>query len=525
MPAKPPEETQPGGDLASLPRPHEMIERLARDLDALRTRNAELTRMADDAPVLFWMQSARGIDFANRSCEEFVGRRREALRGTAWAELVHPDDRAAYVAAFDDALARGGHFVSVCRLRRKDGEYRWVKSVGTPRFDDDGKPFGFIGTSLDVTDLKDAERAKNEFLGVLSHELRNPLAAISSAAAFLARPDQRPADVGKVVAVIERQAATMTRLVDDLLEVSRITHGKIHLRRQPLDLLCAVRAAAEDAAPLLAEARQELQMSLPAAPVWIDADPLRVEQIFGNLLRNASKFTREGGHVGISVAAGGGFASVSVRDDGIGIERKELTQIFDLFAQGARGAPHAQGGVGIGLSIARTLAEMHGGTVEARSAGPGEGSEFIVRLPLRAQSAQPPQRAQPRPADPSSRARRVLLVEDHPDVASAMKAYLAGVGHTVRIVGDGLSVQEAAREYRPEVVLLDIGLPDLTGYEVARRLRGDPETRGIRLVALTGFGRDDDMQRARDAGFDAHVAKPASPEALDRAMDPATGWE
>jgi PAS domain S-box-containing protein len=493
------------------------IDSARRTGDALREAEERFARMADTSPVLFWVMGPGGVEFVNRAYEEFFGTDLAKLRAADWTELVHPEDRGIYVAAHREAAVQGKPFTAIARVRRRDGTYRWIKSIGAPR------GFGgLVGTSIDVTDLKEAERAKNEFLSVLSHELRNPLAAITSAAALLQAPLRGPQDADKVVGIISRQARNMTRLVDDLLDMSRLSRGKIVLRPEAVDLAAAVRTTVEAERPAFKTARQELTCSIPDEPVWIEADPTRLDQIVGNLLRNACKFTPEGGHIWLELATEprnwqpgqAGSAVLRVRDNGIGIAREEAPRIFDLFTQGERTAQRAQSGVGIGLTLAKLLVDMHGGTIAAHSAGPWMGSEFVVRLPLRATA---PHESAPREAQRIP-ARRILIVDDNRDVAAALGGWLQGEGHTVHVVHEGGAAVGAAEEFDPDVVLLDIGMPDMDGYESARRLRGDTRLDGVYLVALTGFGRDEDVKRTLESGFDDHITKPAAPSDLQRVL-------
>jgi PAS domain S-box-containing protein len=359
-----------------------------------------------------------------------------------------------------------------------------------------------------VADLAAADRRKDEFLAMLAHELRNPLAAISSAGQVLGQTrsavDPRAAEL---TAVIGRQTRHLTRLVEDLLDVSRFTRGKIELRKGPLDLRQAVQGAVESTRPLIDRRRHELEVSLPDEPLWLEADATRIEQVLANLLHNAAKFTEPGGHIALSVERHGDEVAVAVRDDGSGIEPELLPRIFDLFVQEDRSLARSHGGLGIGLTLVRGLVEQHGGRVEARSDGPGRGCEILIRLPLRAA----PQQTAPAAPQPDAAAEppaRILLVEDNIDAADALAELLRLWGHQVTIAHDGLLALEAARSVRPEVVLLDIGLPGMDGYEVARALRSLGGLEGVLLIALTGYGQESDRHRSQLAGFDHHMVKP-----------------
>lgn len=366
-------------------------------------------------------------------------------------------------------------------------------------------------TQQQAAALADLHRRKDEFLAMLSHELRNPLAPILSAVHILRLQGTENLIQHQARVIIERQVAQLSRLVDDLLEVTRITTGKVRLQRERLDLRGIVERAVEAVRPAIDRRRQELSVSLPSEPVWLHVDPNRVEQVAVNLLTNACKYTDEGGRLGLTVGQEEDQVVLRVRDTGIGIAPDLLPHIFDLFTQADRSLDRSQGGLGIGLALVQRLVELHGGTVQAFSAGPGQGSEFVVRLPAppayTPAQDQTPEAAADRPA-PSW---RVLVVEDNLDVAESMALLMRMSSHDVRVAHSGPAGLEAAAEYRPDVVLLDIGLPGLDGYEVARRLRQHPELQGVKLIAMTGYGRESDLQRSQEAGFDHHLVKPVSP--------------
>ncbi len=367
--------------------------------------------------------------------------------------------------------------------------------------------------------LRDADRRKDQFLATLAHELRNPLAPIRNAVELM-DPKYHAADaaVRDARMIARRQVEHLSRLVDDLLDVSRITHGKIALRMESVDIASAVAMAVEANQPSIEKKHHTLRVSVPDEPCVIRGDPIRVGQVIGNLLSNAAKYTPDGGEIELDAHRADGAVSVSVRDNGIGIPPEELSDVFNLFMQSADSLARSEGGLGIGLSLARTLTELHGGTVEARSDGPGKGCEFVVRLPL----AAPPEHAAalPRtaPAAGTQIKRRVMIVDDSVDGAESMCVLLEMLGHDVRVMYDGASALDAAAQFRPEVVILDIGLPDVDGYQVARALRAQPATAGALLIALTGYGQDSDRQRTRAAGFDHHLVKPASLDDVERAI-------
>jgi PAS domain S-box-containing protein len=369
--------------------------------------------------------------------------------------------------------------------------------------------------------LAEADRRKNEFIAQLGHELRNPLAAITSALPLLA--EQAAGAAGEpppAVAILERQTRQMIRLVNDLLDVARISRGQIELRCERLDLRDAVSAATRALRSLIDARSTGVEVSLPDHPVPMDADPVRLEQVISNLLANAARFSEPGGRTWVTLTVEGGEAVLAVRDEGIGIPREALSRIFELFDQGPRPSTAAPGGLGIGLTLVRKLVELHNGTVHAESAGSGRGSTFVVRLPLADRAAEPAP-AEPRRAAtlPRELPLSVLVVDDHPDAAAATGALLDVWGYEVRTVHDGEAALAAVAERPPRVVLLDIGLPGLDGWEVARRLRQRHADEPLTLVALTGYGQQRDHERSRDAGIDHHLVKPVEPANLRRLLD------
>ena len=371
-----------------------------------------------------------------------------------------------------------------------------------------------------VEELAREDRRKDEFLAMLAHELRNPLAAISNAGHVLDQGGAADGRTRDLVGVIGRQIRHLSRLVDDLLDVSRFTRGKIELRKRPVELQPIVEGAVETTRPLLERQGHRLTVSLPAQPVVLEADATRIEQVLANLLNNAAKFTEPGGCIDLSVKTHPGEAVLRVRDNGQGIAPDLLPRIFDLFVQEDRSLARSHGGLGIGLTLVRSLVERHGGRVEARSQGLGHGSEFVVHLPvLSGREASP----EPKPAEASMErgAARVLLVEDNLDAADALAELLRMWGHEVEVVHDGASAVGKAGESRPDVVLLDIGLPGMDGYQVAGALRALPGLNGALLVALTGYGQETDRRRTTAAGFDHHLVKPVDLEELRRLV--ATG--
>jgi PAS domain S-box-containing protein len=435
----------------------------------------------------------------------------------ALRERVHPDDRPLWEAANARALAQGDEFHLEFRLLLPGGRVRWLVGRGRAVGDGGGAgtPQRMLGVNYDVTAWREAEqrlqemdRRRNEFLAMLAHELRNPLAPLTNAVTVLERTLEDLARHKPMLAIARRQIAQLSRLVDDLLEVSRVTQGRIELRKEPLQAGQAVLPAVETVREAAREQGQQLSFDVPPG-LELEADPARLVQVLANLLNNAVKYTPAGGHIRLRAYADAAarMAVFEVADDGLGIDADLLPRVFDLFSQGTTTLDRARGGLGIGLSLVKRLVELHDGTVQAASPGPGRGSTFTVRLPLserrapqRALPAGPPQAALP-PTD-------VLLVDDNVDAAQTLALLLRADGHAVRLAHEGESALAQARAQPPALLLLDIGLPGLDGYEVARRLRAEPATRDVAIVAVSGYGQAADRARGRAAGFDAHLTKP-----------------
>jgi PAS domain S-box-containing protein len=368
-----------------------------------------------------------------------------------------------------------------------------------------------------VEQMRDGDRRKDEFIAILAHELRNPLAPIRNAVHVLKLLGSSEPAVVDARSMIDRQVAHMARLIDDLLDVSRISQGKILLRREYCDLTDIVRTTVEDYRGVLEATGLKLEVELPAEVVPIHGDRTRLAQALGNLLQNANKFTDTGGRVWVRllVDSAAGHSSISVRDTGIGMDADALPHVFEAFSQADRSLVRARGGLGLGLALVKGLVELQGGSVQAHSAGPGAGSEFIIQLPLAMGTQKPPRL----PTANRKKPRRILLVEDNRDAAESMRVLLTLHGHQVQVASNGLAALEAADSFQPEIVLCDIGLSGgLDGYEVARSLRLDPTQRNTLLIALTGYGQEDDQRRARDAGFDWYIIKPVDFEELQRVL-------
>jgi PAS domain S-box-containing protein len=501
-------------------------------LDVTERKQAEeMFRLGvEAAPAAMIMVDEHGsIVLVNALTERLLGYAREELVGQSIERLVpsryreqHPGHRAGFLADSRQRPMGAGRDLYALR---KDGSEVPVEIGLSPIETAEGR-FVLAGVT-DISDRKrahdereEADRRKDEFLSMLSHELRNPLGAITNAAQLLKQLGPPEGNLRWARDVIDRQAAHLGRIVDDLLDVSRISRGRIVLQREPVPLATAVALALETARPLIEARRQSFSSSLPPDPIWVDADVTRLAQVIGNLLSNASKFTGQGGALSLALERDGPEAAIRVRDSGIGIAPEILPRVFDLFVQAQQPLDRAPGGLGLGLTLARRLTELHGGRLEAYSAGLGQGSEFVVRLPVLAR--EPALRTSARPVVVFEAVRRrILVVDDNADAAEALALALSMTGHAVELAADGPSALAAAAAFRPEVVLLDIGLPGMDGYEVARHLRKEKGSEGLVLVALTGYGQEADRRRAKAAGFDHHLIKPVTPDAILAVLGPS----
>jgi len=637
----PPESKDPDLILLAI----EDITERKRTEDELRRSEQRQRFILDSMPDKIFTAKPNGdVDYVNPQWIEFNGLPFEQISGWGWKQIIHPDDVAENVRAWQHSIDSGEPFQFEHRFRRADGEYRWHVSRAVPMRGEAGRVLMWIGSNTDIHDIKQAEmvlqdseirfrrlfeaakdgililddhtgkiidanpfmsellgyshddflgkelweiglfgdksaneaavlelqekgytryehlplesnvgrrveveivanayredhrsviqcnirditersrmerkmqeqtealadlhRRKDEFLAMLSHELRNPLAAISNAGQLLRLEKSEDKLQQKTRTIIERQVGQLTRLVDDLLEVSRITTGRIHLIQERIALNGIVANAVETVRPLIGQRRHSLNVSLPPEPIWLYADAVRLEQVVVNLLTNAAKYTHEGGHIWLSVLQEGDEAVLRVRDSGVGIAPDLLPHIFDLFTQAERSLARSQGGLGIGLCLVQRLVELHGGRVEASSTL-GQGSEFVVHLPV-VTSALPtsPSTENTKPTGPSL---RVLVVDDNVDVAQSLTMLLEASGHHFRTAHDGPTALATALDYRPDVVLLDIGLPGMDGYEVAKKMRQQPDLKHVVLVAVSGYGHESDHRRSQEEGFDHHLVKP-----------------
>ncbi len=504
-------------------------ERLLQEVEAERERLAEVFRRAPSFMCVL-TGPEHVVTLANDRYYQLIGHR-DILNKTARQAFPEIEGQGLFE-LLDEVYRTGepyiGSGIRVLLQREPDRppEERFLDFVYQAFRGPDGTIIGVFAQGIDLTErilaeeaLKEADRRKDQFLATLAHELRNPLAPISNVLQVWPLIEDDRSQTQQMRGLIDRQVRQMIRLIDDLLDVSRISRGKIELRKQRLDLVTILDGALEGVRPFVEQCEHALSVELPPQPVMLDGDAGRLMQVFANLINNAAKYTGHGGHIWITAAHEGRFARVSVRDDGPGIPADQLTAIFEMFAQVDQTLDRAHGGLGIGLTLVKTLVELHGGTVEAHSDGPGRGSEFVVRLPADATDETPTtaQQALSFEALALPPRRRVLVVDDLRPSANTLAMMLSGLGQQTQVAYDGQAAITAAVALRPEIVFLDIAMPGMDGYEVARQLRRAAGA-DLVLVALTGYGQEQDRQRAFAAGFDQHLVKPTTVDALHQLL-------
>jgi PAS domain S-box-containing protein len=477
-----------------------------------------------------WVTDATGrCIYLSDSFLQLLGISMEQAADDGWASHLHPDDVDDTIAAWKECARTGSMWYREHRFRGVDGKYHSVLAQGVPIRDDDGVIQRWAGINLDISRLKNTERAlieadrrKDEFLATLAHELRNPLAPIRNAVRILDADaaDERQRKWGREV--IARQVQRMSLLLDDLLDVARITRGQLELKKDYVDLKAVVNVAVETARPLLDAKQHQLTVNLPADDVRLEADPLRLSQVIGNLLTNAAKYTDPGGEVVLTARMSGTELLISIRDTGIGLSPESIPALFNMFSQVNSAIDRAEGGLGIGLALVKGLVGLHGGRVEVRSEGLGRGSEFIVRLPqsvLAPRTAERDEVATDAANAEAVRRARVLVVDDNRDAAESLAMVLRFAGYDASIAFGGAEALETAARERPRAAIVDVGMPGMSGHEVARRMRLEAWGRNAVLIALTGWGQDQDKQAAIAAGFNLHLTKPLDPEAVVEALD------
>jgi PAS domain S-box-containing protein len=487
-------------------------------------------QLAENVNEVFWMTDPQTTQllYISPAYERVWGRSCQSLyeNPRSFMDAVHPEDQERVRIAVLENQSRGEQTDKEYRVVRPDGSIRWVRDRAFPVKDAAGRFYRVVGIADDFTErklaeeaLKEADRHKNEFLATLAHELRNPLAPIRNGLQImrLAGNDQRAVEQARTM--MERQLQHFVRLVDDLLDLSRISRGKIELRKERIELVAVVNSALETCEPLIKKYDHELIVTVPDRPLYVEADKTRLAQALCNLLTNAAKFSDRGGRIWLTAKQQGIDAVVSVKDTGVGIPPCMLPTIFDMFTQVDRSLEKSHDGLGIGLTIVKRLVEMHGGTVEARSEGQGMGSEFVVRLPVVLSLVQWQEQDgdNQKLARPTAR-HRILVVDDNADCAHSLAMLLDFMGNEVRTAYDGLEAVEAAAAYRPDLILLDLGMPKLNGYEACRRIREQAWGKGILIAALTGWGQEEDRRRSMEAGFDHHLIKPVGHDALERLL-------
>jgi PAS domain S-box-containing protein len=494
---------------------------------ALRDSEERFRCLANATPSILWSATGNGdTTWLSDRWSEYTGQA-DAVSREQRNRAIHPDDRERVADAWRQALG-GEVFETEMRLRGRDGEYRWFLVRANPAHDKTGALTGWYGATTDIHDhklaeaaLRDMDRRKDEFLATLAHELRNPLAPLRNCLHILRMAEGGEGaqiDIDRLHGVMERQVGQLVRLVDDLLEVSRITRGMVPMHLQSVTLSEIVDRAVETSRPLIDAAHHALVVDLPHEPIVLQVDPVRLAQVLSNLLNNAAKYTEPGGRIVLRARRDGNDLVIVVQDNGLGIATDQIGHVFDLFSQAEQSLGHAAGGLGIGLTLVRSLVAMHGGTVLARSAGLGQGSEFEVRLPLPSDIA-PALPGEARDATPSGSRLRLLVVDDNREHTDSLALFLRMQGHTVRTAYDAASALSWQGAFAADAVLLDLGMPGVDGYEVCRRLRANPGGEDLVIVAITGWGQVDDRRRSAEAGFDAHLVKPVDPAALEALLD------
>ncbi len=491
---------------------------------ALHASFKEVTqlRTALDVHAIVAITDARGrITFVNDKFCAISKYSREELLGQDHRIInsgYHPKE---FIRDLWTTISQGLVWQGEIKNRAKDGFFYWVATTIVPFLNEEGKPRQYVVIRADITGhkeaeaaLKEADRRKDEFLATLAHELRNPLAPVRNAVEVLRMKGPDIPELHWARDIIDRQTQAMTRLIDDLMDISRINQGKIELKREQIQLAKIVQGAVETSRPLIEEMGHKLTVTLPPVHVIVDADLTRLAQVFLNLLNNAAKYTERGGRIDLRAELQGSDVVMSVTDTGIGIPADKLPTLFEMFSQVEVALSRSQGGLGIGLCLVKRLVEMHGGSVEAKSGGPGQGSEFVVRLPIVVEQTYPSQASDDSDKVQPTSDLRILVVDDNRDAAESLAMLLKMMGNDIHTAYDGEEAVAAAGKFRPHVVLCDIGLPKLNGYEACRQMKAQAWDKKMILIAVTGWGQDNDRRKSQEAGFDHHMVKPVDPQAL-----------
>lgn len=510
-----------GGVVAQL----DITERIEAERE-LQKQQAWFQNLADNISQLVWMADADGeIFWYNKRWFEYTGTTLEDVQGWGWTQVHHPDHLDRVMKRWKRSHETGEVWEDTFPLKGKDGVYRWFLSRAQPVLDEEGKVIRWFGTNTDITQqrmseeaLREADRRKDEFLATLAHELRNPLAPIRTGLEVIKMADGNAELIERVRGTMENQTLHLVRLIEDLLDVSRITRGKLELRKTQFDLDEVIQTAAATVSPAVETHQHNLELEVPQEPLLVEADASRLSQMLSNLLVNAARYTPDGGNIKLSASAEGENVMISVRDDGRGIAPENQEKIFEMFTQGGIDSD-LSGGLGIGLTLVRTLAEMHDGEVWLESEGEGRGSEFFLKLPILVHSDESRETEEPENVPTESGEKlRVLVVDDNVAAAENLAALVRLHRHDVEIVHDGESAMRKARELDPDLALMDLGMPEMSGFELARLIRKEPWGENLTLVAVSGWGQEEARRRSKEAGFDKHLIKGDEPVALAKIL-------
>jgi PAS domain S-box-containing protein len=492
---------------------------------SLQTNEEIFWAITDCSPGMLWISDTNGdLVFMNKSCRDFFGTQGKDPISLDWRKNIHPEEKQEYIETFAKAIDEHQPFFARTRVLRHDGQWRWCEFRANPIVDNVNCIIGYIGIANDITEiyrsretLKIADKRKDEFLAVLAHELRNPLAPIGNAIQMLRFCKKMPEELGKIHDLIDRQVQQMDRLVGDLMDVSRIASGKIHLQKEYIKLSKIIDLAIEASKPLIDHQQHNLYVQLALDAPIVYADTSRITQVISNLLNNAAKYTKPGGNIWLSITSTPEYAIMSIRDTGIGISSDRIENIFDLFSQEQDALERAQGGLGIGLTLARNLIHLHDGKIEVHSDGIGKGSEFIVYLPIIKDEINiPPSESSAEKSIKSDKKYNVLIVDDNEASALTLGWLVELLGHEMRIAYEATEAIEIGKSFNPDFILMDIGLPGTNGYELCQTMKAMTEFNSSIFIAQTGWGQKEHRERSQDAGFKHHLVKPIKLQTLKK---------